>query len=108
MIPLLALTAAGADYQSTVLNDAPKAYYRLNDDISRTLINKNSGSLGAAGNATNDLVDFGVVHPFSGAIVGDANRSAFFDITTRTEIPFNAALNPPNTQPSRLRHGFIR
>lgn len=99
IFPLLAFSAACADYQSTVLADAPKAYYRLNDDTSRTLINKNIGSLGAAGNATNDLVDFGVLHPFTGAIAGDANRSVFFDTTTRTEIPFNAALNPPNTQP---------
>ena len=97
--PLFAFIAVGADYQSTVMGDAPKAYYRLNDDTSRTLINKNIGSLGAAGNATNDLVDFGVLHPFTGAIAGDANPSVFFDTTTRTEIPFNAALNPPNTQP---------
>ena len=42
-------TVRGANYASTVLSDGPKAYYRLNDDTSRTLINKNSGSLGAAG-----------------------------------------------------------
>jgi len=88
---------ARADYKSTVLADGPKAYYRLNDDTIRSLINQNSGSLGAAGNATNDLS--GVVHPFPGAIVGDGNRSVFFDTSTRTEVPFNAALNPPNTQP---------
>src|SRR5207247_2700575 len=69
-----------------------------NDDTSRSPINKNSGSLGAAGNATNDLPT-GVVHPFPGAIAGEGNRSEFFDFSTRTEIPWNAALNPPNTQP---------
>ena len=57
--PMLALLAISltraADYQSAVLNDGPQAYYRFNDDTSRSLINKNSGSLGAAGNATNDL-----------------------------------------------------
>ncbi len=98
VLALLACTMAhAADYQSTVLSDGPKAYYRLNDDTSRVLINQNSGSLGAAGNATNDLT--GVVHSFPGAIAGDSDRSAFFDFTTRTEIPFNPALNPPNTQP---------
>lgn len=88
---------AWADYKSAVLANGPKAYYQFNDDTSRTPINKNSGSLGAAGNATNDLA--GVVHPYPGAIVGDGNRAVFFDTTTRTEIPFNAAMNPPNTQP---------
>ena len=41
-LSLLAPRLARADYQSTVLADGPKAYYRLNDDTSRTLINKNS------------------------------------------------------------------
>src|SRR5437667_11810926 len=97
--------ARAADYQSAVISDGPKAYYRFNDDTSRSPINKNSGSLGAAGNAINDLLVFktgtnttGVVHPFPGAIVGDGNRSEFFDFTTRTEIPFNPAFNTPNTQ----------
>src|SRR5437667_6011652 len=97
--------ARAADYQSAVISDGPKAYYRFNDDTSRSPINKNSGSLGAAGNAINDLLVFktgtnptGVVHPFPGAIVGDGNCSEFFDFTTRTEIPFNPAFNTPNTQ----------
>ncbi len=98
-LPVLLTQVARADYQSTVVGDGPKAYYRLNDDTTRNLINKNSGTLGAAGNATNDLVDFGNLHAFPGAIVGDGNRSVFFDSNTRTEIPFNGALNPPNTQP---------
>jgi len=110
-LPLLAAPALGADYQSTVLNDAPKAYYRLNDDSSRGLVHQNLGSLGAAGNAVNDPMYYkgsggvpttnatGVVHSLPGAIVGDGNRSAFFDFTTRAEIPWNAAFNTPNTQP---------
>ena len=103
-LPVLMTQATRADYQSTVLADGPKAYYRLNDDTSRTLINKNSGTLGAAGNATNDLATLtgGSLHSIPGAIVGDGDRAAFFDFTTRTEIPFNAALNPPNTQPFSL------
>ena len=93
---------ARADYQATVLGDAPKAYYRFNDNTNRNLINLNNGTLGAAGNASNDLafVTGGAVHPFSGAIVGDSDRAEFFDFSpTRTEIPFNAAFNPPNSQP---------
>src|SRR5271155_4592722 len=81
---VLANSPVRADYQSTVLADGPKAYYRFNDSTNRNLINVNSGSLGAAGNASNDLafVTGGVVHPFPGAIVGDHDRSEFFDFTT--------------------------
>ena len=96
------LLTAHADYHATVLGDAPKAYYRFSDSTNRNLINLNSGSLGAAGNASNDLafVTGGAVHPFPGAIAGDSDRAEFFDFSpTRTEIPFNAAFNPPNTQP---------
>ena len=96
-IALMAVSTLRADYPSLVRSDSPKAYYRFNDATQRTLINRNSGSLGTAGDATNDLS--GVVHSFSGAIVGDPNRSVLFDTTTRTEIPFNPTLNPPNTQP---------
>src|SRR5437867_996745 len=106
VVTLLAPSIArAADYQSAVLSDRPQAYYRFNDDTSRSPINKNSGSLGAAGNATNDLPT-GVVHPFRGAIAGDRNRSEFFDFSTRTEIPWNAALNPPNTQPFTVEAWF--
>lgn len=97
---LLASFAAHADYPTTVLQDQPKAYYRLNDTTNRTLLNRNSGSLGTAGDATNDLP--GIVTSFPGAIVGDPNRSVFFDGTTRTEIPYNAAINTPNTRPFTL------
>jgi hypothetical protein len=102
-LTLLAASTAQADYPATVLGDSPKAYYRLNDSLVREPINKNIGSLGAAGNATNNL---SVVHSFPGAIVGDGNRSAFFDFTSRTEIPWSAALNPPNTQPFTVEAWF--
>ena len=100
-IALLLDRQARADYQSTVLADHPQAYYRFNDNTGRNLLNLNSGSLGAAGNASNDLafVTGGVVHSMPGAIVGEPDRAEFFDYTTRTEIPFNSALNTPNTQP---------
>jgi hypothetical protein len=101
---LAAGAAAAADYPSTVLSDNPRAYYRLNDPTARTPINKNSGSLGAAGNATNDLA--GIVRPFPGALVGDGNRSEFFDFSSRTEVPWNAAVNPPNTQPFTVEAWF--
>src|ERR1044071_3625670 len=98
IVILLSVTLArAADYQSAVLSDAPQAYYRLREDT-HSSITQNSGSLGALGNANNDLLVFktgtnltGVLHPFPGAIVGDGDRSEFFDYTTRTEIPFNAA-----------------
>ena len=116
-LPVLMTQAAPADYQSTVLADGPKAYYRLNDDTARTITNRNIGSLGAAGNATNDLLSYkqsggygfdptGIVHSFPGAIVGDANRAEFFDYTTRTTIPFTPAINPPNTQPFTIESWF--
>src|SRR5256885_15916272 len=98
---IIGQVAGRADYPSLILSDNPKAYYRLNDSTARTLINKNSGTLGAAGDATNDLalITGGVVHPIPGAIAGDPDRAEFFDFTTRTEIPFNPAFNTPNTQP---------
>jgi hypothetical protein len=97
----LSRSAASDTYSTTVTGDGPLAYYRFNDSQTRTLINLNSGSLGPAGNASNDLaaVTFGVVHSMPGAIAGDPDRAEFFDYSTRTEIPFNSALNTPNTQP---------
>jgi len=111
---ILALhSTARADYPALIQSDHPKAYYRLNDANARTLIHQNLGTLGAAGNGTNDPMYFkggelptGVVHPFPGAIVGDRDRSEFFDFTTRTEIPFNAAFNTPNTQPFTVEAWF--
>ena len=72
-------------------------YYRFNDSLTRTLVNVNSGSLGAAGNATNDLATItgGVVYSMPGAITGDPDRAAFYDFTTRTEIPWNALPTAP-------------
>lgn len=111
--PLLAISMVRADYPALIRSDNPKAYYRLNDANVRTLIHQNIGTLGAAGNATNDPMYFkggqsptGVVHPFPGAIVGDSDRSEFFDFTTRSEIPFNPAFNTPNTQPFTVEAWF--
>ncbi len=77
------------DYSSAVLKDGPAAYYRFNDSQLKQNINANSGSLGAAGNATNINV-----HRIPGAIVGSKNAATYFDSTARTIVPWNAALNP--------------
>src|SRR6266566_3879171 len=100
-LPALTGLCAGPLYPAVVKGDGALGYYRFNDSLARTGVNINSGTLGTAGNATNDLafVTGGVVHSMPGAIVGDGNRAAFYDFTTRTEIPFNSALNPSNTQP---------
>ena len=102
----LACVDGRADYPSTVLSDGPAAYYRLNDSQARSAINVNSGSLGAAANATNDLPT-GVVRSIPGAIVGDPNRASFFDFTTRTEIPFNREINRPADQPFTVEAWFL-
>ena len=88
-------------YPSVVEADGALGYYRFNDTTARDLINMNSGSLGVSGNASNDLATItgGEVYSMPGAIVGDGDRASFFDFTTRTEVPFNAAVNTPNTQP---------
>lgn len=94
---------ARADYQSTVLGDGPKAYYRLNDDTSRSNINKNSGSLGAAGDLTNTFN----VKAFPGGLAGSGNRSQFFNTgSSYGMIPYNAALNPGNSQPFTIEAWF--
>ncbi len=97
------LTSIAADYSDAVTSDAPAAYYRLNDAAQRTTVNANQGSAGAAANATNDL---GRVHSLPGAIVGDSGRAAFFDFTSRTQIPWNAALNPSNDKPFTIEAWF--
>jgi hypothetical protein len=101
LIAFLALTVAItqpalADYQATVVGDGPKAYYRFDDDTSRSNINKNSGSIGVAGDFTNTFN----IKAFPGALAGSGNRSQFFlDGNSYGMIPFNAAINPDNTQP---------
>jgi hypothetical protein len=105
LILLAASLVKGADYSGTVIADGPLAYYRFGDDTNRSPINRNSGSLGATGNATNDLPT-GVVHSFPGALAGDGNSAVFFDFSTRTEIPWNAALNPTNDQPFTIEAWF--
>ncbi len=100
---LFIVRPAWADYQATVLSDGPKAYYRLNDDTSRSNINENSGSLGVAGDLTNTFN----VKAFPGGLAGSGNRAQFFDTgTSYGMIPFNAALNPDNTQPFTVEAWF--
>ena len=99
---LLATTVARADYASTVLADMPKAFYRLNDTGDASTLNLNLGSLGAAGNATNLNT-----HTVSGAIVGGANRAAYYDSSARSIIPWNAALNPNESQDFTIEAWFF-
>jgi hypothetical protein len=82
-----------ADYPTTVAADNPLAYYRMNDSLARGNTNLNAGSLGAAASATNLNV-----RAYSGGIVGDRDRSQFYDSTARAIIPFQEALNPPADQ----------
>ena len=101
--PLFPNTLTASDYSTAVLADGPAAYYRLGDETNRVIVNQNSGSIGALGNATQNL---GRVHTIPGAITGDPGRAAFFDFTSRTEIPWTAGLNPANTEPFTIEAWF--
>src|SRR4051812_38929667 len=82
------------DYKQAVTADSPVLYQRFNDPTARVNINANSGSLGAAGNATNINV-----RSFVSPIVGTRKRGQFFDQTARAIVPFQSAINPDNTKP---------
>ena len=87
------LAAQNAAYPTAVLADSPTSYYRF-QDAAKPVVNLNSGSLGAAGNATNLNVS-----AVSGALVGDGNAGGYFNGSgARAIIPFNPALNPPATE----------
>jgi len=81
---------AGPAYPSVVIEAGPLAYYRFNDSTNRPNINVNSGSLGAAGNATN--LNTHLVN--DGAVAGSYEPATYFDTTAVTMVPWNAALNP--------------
>ncbi|MEY2788551.1 MAG: hypothetical protein RLZZ34_1694 [Verrucomicrobiota bacterium] len=98
----LPASAIASDYSQSVLADGPAAYYRLGDSTVRGTNNLNSG-LAAGVVASQNL---GRVHTMPGAIAGDSGRAAFFDFTSRTEIPWNAALNPKNDKPFTLEAWF--
>jgi len=98
-LPSLALAS---DYSQSVLSDGPAAYYRLGDSTVRGTTNYNSGL--ATGVAA--IQNLGRVHTMPGAIVGDTGRAAFFDFTSRTEIPWNAAVNPKNDKPFTIEAWF--
>jgi len=91
---LTALPGAAQDYPAAVLRDGPLAYYRLNDSLVRSNIQFNTGSLGTPGNATNINA-----RPFPGALAGESNGSQFYNSTAWAQIPWNAAVNPTNTEP---------
>lgn len=101
----LSAVSAGAApaYADAVLADRPAAFYRLNEEVVTSTVNVNLGSLGGAGNATNDLAGIG---SYPGAIAGSPSRGAFFNNTSRSIVPWNAAVNPPNTQPFTVEAWF--
>lgn len=103
MANAIAVPSSMADYSTAVLADQPEAYYRFDDDSTRLPKNLNHGSSGAAGDAVQNLAR---VHTMPGAVLGDSNRASFFDFTSRTEIPWNAAMNPPNNQPFTVEAWF--
>lgn len=101
-LPFLASAALAATYPAVVQGDGPLAYYRFNESTERPSVNVNSGSLGAAGNATNINV-----RTTSGAIVGSRNPAAYFDSTARTIVPWNAELNPDATVSFTIEAWFL-
>jgi hypothetical protein len=102
-LPLLSFTAFGASYPDTVKQDKPLGYYRFNDSAARPQINANSGSLGAAGTATN----INVRSIMGGAVVGGNNAAAYFDSTARTIVPWNEALNPDASKSFTIEAWFM-
>lgn len=89
----LSLAAVQAEYPATVLTDRPVAYYSFQDAATRSNIAANSGSVGAAGNATNFNV-----YPTLGAVAGTRQSAAYLGGSgNRSILPFNAAVNPPAT-----------
>ncbi|HAM70337.1 MAG TPA: hypothetical protein DCM86_01690 [Verrucomicrobiales bacterium] len=102
LLPILALPAFGATYPAAVQQDKPAGYYRFSDSAARPQLNANSGSLGAAGNATNINV-----HAIAGgAVVGGHDAAAYFDSTARAIIPWNAELNPDASQSFTIEAWF--
>jgi hypothetical protein len=90
-----------ADYSEAVLDDAPLAYFRLNDP-ERTNVTFNAGSLGATGNATNLNV-----RPVGGVLAGAVNYSAFFNgAGARAIVPFDASLNPASSESFTIEAWF--
>jgi hypothetical protein len=94
--------ASASDYARSVITDGPATYHRLGDSPVRGTNNLSSG-LAAGVVASQNL---GRVHTMPGAIVGDSGRAAFFDFTSRTEIPWKAALNPKNDKPFTVEAWF--
>ena len=98
--PLL-IPVVRADYQSEILSENPLAYYRFSDGVAAIDPAINSGSLGAAGNGTYQLLNTrGVPGAVAGntavAFVDNASPTAI-DHTGSITIPNNAALNPSHT-----------
>jgi hypothetical protein len=97
LLPALAVTAVHADYPTTVISQAPAAYYRLNETAPPpplTITAANSGSVGSAGNG-----EFrnGVERGATGVIASDspnfATRMPGIE-GNRVRVPWAEAWNP--------------
>ena len=95
-------SAMASDYAKSILADGPAAYYRLGDSTVRGTNHLNSG----IATGVTAFQNLGRVHTMPGAILGDSGRAAFFDFTSRTEIPWNAAVNPKNDKPFTIEAWF--
>lgn len=96
LVAALSTPIAIADpYSAAVLADSPLAYYPLGHAAPADIA-INSGSLGAALNGTH----VNVQHGATGVLSASPNTSTLYNGTSsRSFIPFNAALNPPAAQP---------
>lgn len=75
-VPTAAAPTSSDAYKNMVVNDAPLAYYRLNETTPLSPdVATNSSSAGSVGNGTYTV---GATHSVSGAIAGDADTAANF------------------------------
>lgn len=96
MVHVSVAVAPAATYSDVVLQDSPKAYYRLGDAPTPLATARNSGTAGAGLNGTH----LGATHGNEGVIEGSANASSHYNGTgSRTTVPYSPAINPPSQQP---------
>jgi hypothetical protein len=92
-LALFAALPARADYQSTVLDQNPAGYWRLNETAQppATTPAANQGSLGSSADGTyNNFPTRGLTGPFAGSLAVGLSGAAGCSVTT----PWDAGLNP--------------
>ena len=92
-VTLLGAPLFADSYSAAVLGDSPLAYYRLGDAAPPDIA-INSGSLGAALHGSH----VNVAHRYQGALFESVSTANHFGGSSRTVVPFHAALNPPASQ----------